>query len=78
MVIPSIGAVVLVQFPFSDLTDVKLRPAVVLAAPLPARRANRFDRRRDRHRGRWGIRAGRDRVRDRRRLAIRGVHDRSC
>ena len=31
MVTPSAGAVVLVRFPFSDLSDVKLRPAVVLA-----------------------------------------------
>lgn len=28
---PSVGAVVLVRFPFSDLTASKLRPAVVLA-----------------------------------------------
>lgn len=31
MVTPSAGAVVLVPFPFSDLTKSKLRPAVVLA-----------------------------------------------
>jgi mRNA interferase MazF len=31
MVTPSAGAVVLVPFPFSDLTQSKLRPAVVLA-----------------------------------------------
>ena len=31
MVSPSAGAVVLVPFPFSDLSQVKLRPAVVLA-----------------------------------------------
>jgi len=31
MVIPSAGAVVLVPFPFSDLSQAKLRPAVVLA-----------------------------------------------
>lgn len=31
MVAPSTGAVVLVPFPFSDLTNSKLRPAVVLA-----------------------------------------------
>jgi mRNA interferase MazF len=31
MVTPSVGAVVLVSFPFSDLSNVKLRPAVVLA-----------------------------------------------
>lgn len=31
MVSPSVGAVVLVTFPFSDLTQSKLRPAVVLA-----------------------------------------------
>ena len=31
MVIPSAGSVVLVPFPFSDLTQSKLRPAVVLA-----------------------------------------------
>ena len=31
MVTPSIGAVVTVRFPFSDLSDSKLRPAVVLA-----------------------------------------------
>lgn len=32
MVIPAAGAVVLVPFPFSDLSQSKLRPAVVLAA----------------------------------------------
>ena len=32
MVPPSAGAVVLVTFPFSDLSQAKLRPAVVLAA----------------------------------------------
>lgn len=37
MVAPSAGAVVLVTFPFSDLTQTKLRPAVVLA------RASRSD-----------------------------------
>ena len=31
MVIPSVGTVVLVRFPFSDLSLSKLRPAVVLA-----------------------------------------------
>ncbi|HVQ37181.1 MAG TPA: hypothetical protein VMS31_06595, partial [Pyrinomonadaceae bacterium] len=31
MVSPSVGAVVPVTFPFSDLTQSKLRPAVVLA-----------------------------------------------
>ncbi len=31
MVIPAVGAVVLVPFPFSDLSQTKLRPAVVLA-----------------------------------------------
>ena len=31
MVTPSVGAVVLVYFPFSDLSASKLRPAVVLA-----------------------------------------------
>lgn len=31
MVAPTAGAVVLVRFPFSDLSQVKLRPAVVLA-----------------------------------------------
>ncbi len=31
MVTPSAGAVVLVPFPFSDLSQSKLRPAVVLA-----------------------------------------------
>ncbi len=31
MVIPTAGAVVLVPFPFSDLSQTKLRPAVVLA-----------------------------------------------
>lgn len=31
MVAPAAGAVVLVPFPFSDLTEAKLRPAVVLA-----------------------------------------------
>ena len=31
MVVPSVGSVVLVPFPFSDLSQSKLRPAVVLA-----------------------------------------------
>ena len=31
MVTPAIGLVVLVPFPFSDLSQAKLRPAVVLA-----------------------------------------------
>ena len=31
MVTPAIGAVVLVPFPFSDLSQIKLRPVVVLA-----------------------------------------------
>ncbi|MGI8409074.1 MAG: type II toxin-antitoxin system PemK/MazF family toxin [Pyrinomonadaceae bacterium] len=31
MVTPSIGIVVLVRFPFSDLSNAKLRPAIVLA-----------------------------------------------
>ena len=31
MVPPSAGAIVLVTFPFSDLSQAKLRPAVVLA-----------------------------------------------
>ncbi|MBI5651601.1 MAG: type II toxin-antitoxin system PemK/MazF family toxin [Chloroflexi bacterium] len=31
MVTPSVGAVVLIPFPFSDLTQSKMRPAVVLA-----------------------------------------------
>ena len=31
MVAPSAGAIVLVQFPFSDLSQAKLRPAIVLA-----------------------------------------------
>ena len=31
MVTPPAGAVVLVRFPFSDLSQTKLRPAVVLA-----------------------------------------------
>jgi mRNA interferase MazF len=31
MVTPSIGSIVLVRFPFSDLSQSKLRPAVVLA-----------------------------------------------
>ena len=31
MAAPAAGAVVLVRFPFSDLTSSKLRPAVVLA-----------------------------------------------
>lgn len=29
---PSAGSVVLVKFPFSDLSSAKLRPAIVLAA----------------------------------------------
>ena len=32
MVTPSVGSVVLVTFPFSDLSASKLRPAVVLAS----------------------------------------------
>jgi mRNA interferase MazF len=32
MVSPSVGSVVLVRFPFSDLSATKLRPAVVLAS----------------------------------------------
>jgi mRNA interferase MazF len=32
VVVPTAGAVVLVPFPFSDLSQAKLRPAVVLAA----------------------------------------------
>lgn len=35
MGIPSAGAVVLVLFPFSDLSRTKLRPAVVLAESGP-------------------------------------------
>ncbi len=31
MVLPAVGTVVLVRFPFSDLSQSKLRPAVVLA-----------------------------------------------
>ena len=31
MVLPPVGAVVLVRFPFSDLSQSKLRPAIVLA-----------------------------------------------
>ena len=31
MVVPTTGVVVLVPFPFSDLSQAKLRPAVVLA-----------------------------------------------
>lgn len=31
MVTPSVGAVVLIPFPFSDLTQAKMRPAIVLA-----------------------------------------------
>lgn len=38
MGVPTVGAVVLVPFPFSDLSQTKLRPAVVLA---------------DAHRGDW-------------------------
>jgi mRNA interferase MazF len=37
MVTPAAGAIVLIPFPFSDLSQAKLRPAVVLAA------ANRGD-----------------------------------
>jgi mRNA interferase MazF len=32
MVVPSVGEVILVPFPFSDLSQAKLRPAVCLAA----------------------------------------------
>jgi len=32
MVTPSVGAAVLVRFPFSDLSSTKLRPAIVIAA----------------------------------------------
>ena len=35
MVSPAVGAVVLVRFPFSDLSGTKLRPAIVLAAVQP-------------------------------------------
>ena len=35
MVPSAIGAIVLVRFPFSDLSQTKLRPAVVLAHPSP-------------------------------------------
>ena len=35
MVSPSAGAIVLVSFPFSDLSQSKLRPAVVLAKASP-------------------------------------------
>lgn len=31
MVTPSVGAVVLIPFPFSDLTQAKMRPAIALA-----------------------------------------------
>ena len=31
MVTPAVGSVVLVRFPFSDLSEAKLRPALVLA-----------------------------------------------
>ena len=31
MVVPSAGSIVIVSFPFSDLSESKLRPAVVLA-----------------------------------------------
>jgi mRNA interferase MazF len=31
VVLPAVGAIVLVRFPFSDLSQSKLRPAVVLA-----------------------------------------------
>jgi mRNA interferase MazF len=31
VVVPTVGAVVLVPFPFSDVSQAKLRPAVVLA-----------------------------------------------
>ena len=37
MVIPSAGDIVILPFPFSDLSDSKIRPAVVLA------RANKSD-----------------------------------
>ncbi len=31
MVVPTVGEVILVPFPFSDLSETKLRPAIVLA-----------------------------------------------
>ncbi len=31
MAAPSVGSVVLVRFPFSDLSDAKFRPGIVLA-----------------------------------------------
>ena len=31
MVIPAVGDVIVLPFPFSDLSDSKMRPAVVLA-----------------------------------------------
>lgn len=32
MVTPSVGAVILIPFPFSDLSNTKLRPALIIAA----------------------------------------------
>lgn len=44
MVTPSAGGIVLVPFPFSDLSQAKLRPAAVLADALSTsrRRASRL------------------------------------
>ena len=33
VVIPTVGSVILIPFPFSDLSQSKLRPAIVLATP---------------------------------------------
>ena len=44
MVAPSAGGIVLVPFPFSDLSQAKLRPAVALAVSSGSLRADSYAR----------------------------------